>query len=58
MIVAWSSRRARPEGVWRSWGRGLWTGWEGAFAGVVWVIPEERGCSGIEGMTASLKRLL
>jgi len=29
-IVPWISRMARPEGVWRRWGRGfVWRGWDG-----------------------------
>ena len=45
LIVPWSSRRARPEGVCRSWGRGLLTRAEGLDAG---------GWRGIDGILESL----
>lgn len=41
LIVPWSSRRARPEGVWRRFGRGLSWGLEGEIA---------RGWSGMDGI--------
>lgn len=41
LIVPWSSRRARPEGVWRRFGRGLSWGLEGEIA------REWRGMDGI-----------
>lgn len=45
LIVPWSSRMARPEGVWRRGGRGL------SMAVLVLALSVDgRGCNWIEGM--------
>lgn len=49
LIVPWSSRRARPVGVWRRGGSGLWIGCVGVL-GLSGEGAEGRGWSRIEGM--------